>query len=464
MITLRVAVAAAMVTVTAIAGAGPAAAIDKPQINRDVVPPDGPPAPEWENKKNWDCRAAAVLPGTDFNAVNPAVASLNLGEAWKYSRGDGQTVAVIDTGVRRHPRLANVLPGGDYVMRGGDGLDDCDAHGTLVAGIVAAQPAPGDSFAGVAPAATILSIRQTSELYGPVDHQVNPDDPNSTPAAGNVRGLARAIVHAADMGATVINISGVACISALKPIDQSTLGAAVWYASVVKNVVIVAAAGNATGDCQQNPLHDAAHPDDDRDWKGVVTISAPSWFSDYVLSVGALGTDGTPALTAGGGSPLSLAGPWVGAAAIGVGIVSLDPNGPGLVNAFPAKSGALDPVVGTSFAAPAVAGLAALVRARFPALTAHQVIRRIVETAHNPARGDDNLVGAGMVDPVGALTWAVDPGDPLPKNAWGKPAAAPQRAAAPNRRPMLTALIGLGACVVFAGGAIGLSKLRKRSS
>jgi len=73
-------------------------------------------------------------------------------------------------------------------------------------------------------------------------------------------------------------------------------------------------------------------------------------------------------------------------------------------------------------------------------------------------------VGAGMVDPVGALTWAVDPGDPLPKNAWGKPAAAPQRAATPNRRPMLTALIGLGACVVFAGGAIGLSKLRKRSS
>lgn len=460
--TSLIAAVMAAATVAATSSAGAAWAIEPPQINRDAVPPDGPPGPESPNKQNYDCRVATSFPGTDFKAVNPAVASLNLGEAWRYSRGAGQTVAVIDTGVRRHPRLPNLAPGGDYVMAGGDGLDDCDAHGTLVAGIIGAQPVPEDSFAGVAPDAAILSIRQESELFGPVDaRQVDPDDPNSTPTAGDVRTLARAIVHAANLGATVINISGVSCISALRPVDQGSLGAAVWYAAVVKNVVIVAAAGNTVGECQQNPLYNAADPADPRDWGGVVTISAPSWFSDYVLSVGAVGQDGQPALSAQGGAPLTLAGPWVGVAAMGVNVTSLDPNGPGLVNALPAKNGGLDAINGTSFAAPVVAGLAALVRSRFPTLTAHQVIRRITETAHNPARGADNLVGAGVVDPVAALTNAVDAGDPLPKEAWGKPVAAPVAAAPPDRRPMYTALIGLGACVLIVGGAVGLSQLRR---
>lgn len=459
--------------------ASPAWAIEQPRINRDAVPPDGTPGPDGgPNKRNYDCRVAAVLPGTDFNGVNAAVASLNLGEAWRYSRGAGQKVAVLDTGVRRHPRLPHLQPGGDYVD-GGDGLDDCDAHGTLVAGIIGAQPAEGDSFTGVAPDAEILSIRTESELYGPVNpRQNNPDDPNTSQTAGDIRLTARAIVHAANLGATVINISGVACISALKPIDQTTLGAALWYAAVVKDVVVVAAAGNVQGECQQNPLYNASRPSDSRDWGGVVTVSSPSWFAgasedgtpsrsgipSYVLSVGALGSDGGPALSAQAGNPMTLAGPWIGVAAIGTNITSLDPNGPGLVNAQPSKQGGLDAINGTSFSAPVVAGVAALVRTRFPNLTAHQVIRRIVETAHNPARGNDNLVGAGVVSPVAALTNAVDPGDPLPENAWGKPVAAPVAAPPPDRRPMYTALVGLGVAVLVVGGAVGLTKLQRRSS
>lgn len=471
--------ATVMVAVMVATGAAaPAWAIERPRINRDAVPPDGPPGPDGgPNKRNYDCRVAGVLPGTDFNGVNPAVASLNLGEAWRYSRGAGQKVAVLDTGVSRHPRLPHLEPGGDYVDSG-DGLDDCDAHGTLVAGIIGAQPAEGDSFTGVAPDAEILSIRTESELYGPVNARPSTDDPNTSPTAGDIRILARAIVRAANLGATVINISGVACVSALKPVDQTTLGAALWYAAVVKDVVIVAAAGNVQGECQQNPLYNAGNPSDSRDWSGVVTVSSPSWFAgasedgtpnrsgvpSYVLSVGALGSDGQPALAAGGGNPLTLAGPWVGVAAIGTNITSLDPRGPGLVNAMPAKQGGLDAINGTSFSAPVVAGVAALVRARFPKLTAHQVIRRIVETAHNPARGDDNLVGAGVVSPVAALTNAIDPGDPLPQNAWGKPVEAPVAAPPPDRRPMYTALIGLGVAVLVIGGAVGLTKLQRRSS
>ena len=67
---------------------------------------------------------------------------LNLQEAWAFGRGAGQKVAVIDTGVTPHPRFPHLIPGGDYVM-GGDGLSDCDAHGTIVASMIGAAPASG---------------------------------------------------------------------------------------------------------------------------------------------------------------------------------------------------------------------------------------------------------------------------------------------------------------------------------
>jgi membrane-anchored mycosin MYCP len=75
--------------------------------------------------------------------------------------------------------------------------------------------------------------------------------------AGTIATLARAIVHAANLGARVINVSVTACIPAADPLDQRSIGAAVWYAATVKDAVIVAAAGNEGEDgCAQNP---AAH-------------------------------------------------------------------------------------------------------------------------------------------------------------------------------------------------------------
>ncbi|EUA88632.1 subtilase family protein [Mycobacterium ulcerans str. Harvey] len=67
---------------------------------------------------------------------------LNINEAWQFGRGAGVKVAVIDTGVTPHPRFPHLIPGGDYVM-GGDGLQDCDAHGTIVASMIGAAPANG---------------------------------------------------------------------------------------------------------------------------------------------------------------------------------------------------------------------------------------------------------------------------------------------------------------------------------
>src|SRR5690606_6969255 len=98
--------------------------------------------------------------------------------------------AVIDTGVKPGPRLPNVDGGGDYVANG-DGLTDCDGHGTLVAGIIAGQPGD-DAFSGVAPAARILSIRQTSPRYSP---RTSGGDPMLEHAVVDIASLARAVVR-----------------------------------------------------------------------------------------------------------------------------------------------------------------------------------------------------------------------------------------------------------------------------
>ncbi len=93
---------------------------------------------------------------------------LDYERAWRFGTGEGQRVAVIDTGVSKNPRLT-VVAGGDYVDKAGDGTTDCDAHGSVVASIIGAKPSAADrtGYAGVAPGAQILSIRQYSAHYRP---------------------------------------------------------------------------------------------------------------------------------------------------------------------------------------------------------------------------------------------------------------------------------------------------------
>lgn len=151
-------------------------------------------------------------------------------------------------------------------------------------------PPPGapDGVVGVAPHATIISIRQSSRAFEPVNPSSAGPNSDEKVKAGTLDSVARAVVHAANMGAKVINISVTACLPAAAPGDQRVLGAALWYAATVKDAVIVAAAGNdGEAGCGNNPMYDPLDPSDPRDWHQVTVVSSPSWFSDYVLSVGA---------------------------------------------------------------------------------------------------------------------------------------------------------------------------------
>lgn len=166
--------------------APPALAVAPPSIDPAAMLPDetGPDQPVAQKRM---CKAPLTLPGTNFHDPPWANTFMGVGQAHKFATGAGVTVALIDTGVDASPRVP-AEPGGDFVVTDGDGLTDCDAHGTLIAG----RPALTDGFVGLAPDARLTSVRQTSEAFEPKDqNQANQNDPNQTPAAGSIRSLAR---------------------------------------------------------------------------------------------------------------------------------------------------------------------------------------------------------------------------------------------------------------------------------
>lgn len=461
---VRGAGAAALV---ALLTSAPALAITPPQVDPTVPPPSGAPGPVAAMEQRGDCASSGLLPGSDLNAATAGQRMLDLPTAWQFSRGEGQTVAVIDTGVRPGPRLPAVDPGGDYLGTT-DGLTDCDGHGTLVAGIVAGQPAPDgqDGFTGVAPAARLLSLRTASATISP---RLAGEDPRTTRVITDVTALSRAIVHAADLGARVITVSTTTCVPADRNVDQAALGAALRYAAVEKDALIVAAAGDngQTGSvggggeaCESNPLTDLSRPHDPRNWGAVTSLSVPSWWQPYVLSVASLSPSGQP-------SSFTMAGPWVGVAAPGEGVVSVsNREDGGLANGLPGNQGKLVPLTGTGYAAGYVAGVAALVRSRYPDLNAMQVAHRIVSTSHNSARAPSDVVGAGTIDPVAALTWeltpAADPAHSPAKKLTPPPPPEPEDPA-----PRIVAFAGTallaGLVAVVAVGAAAAARRRKEN-
>lgn len=562
---IRAAATTAVVGLTALWAAPPTAAVSPPTIDVGALPADGPPGPDQPMRQGAFCTKVGTLPGTDYRVQPHYMDMLNLPEAWRFGRGGGVKVAVIDTGVSPHPRLTDLVGGGDYVLGGGDGLSDCDAHGTIVASLIAAQPADGktplpaprqgrrpdtvptteapppppppqtvtvqlppppppppppdgaswraplghgglvvpagnpvpapgapppstdepaptnptdpptpppavpaappapaaDGFSGVAPDVQIISIRQSSKAFSPKDAFAGNQDPATRRKAGDIRTMARAIVHAANLGAQVINISEVACMPSTDIIDQRDLGAAIRYAAVDRNAVIVAAAGNIgdeTGngnDCKQNPIYNPLTPNDPRDWAGVSTVVTPAWFSDYVLTVAAVDSSGAPIDS-------SVAGPWVSIAAPGTDIESLSARDDGLMNALEGNKNTLVAQAGTSFSAALVSGVAALVRAKYPQLTAHQVINRLLATSRAPARGIDNQVGHGIVDPVAALTYDIPAGEPVGPQRLSAPLVLAPPKVGRDMTPVWTAAAGVAGLAMLCSVVLGAAALVRR--
>lgn len=357
---------------------------------------------------------AAPIPGNPW-----ALQRVLLPQLRPYT-GRGVTVAVIDTGVNDgNPQLSGAVIAGRNFLTGQPGTSTTDpvGHGTMVAGIIAARPAATTGFVGLAPGARILAIRQ-----------------NDAQGTGNADTMANAIDEAIQQKVQVINISQDVATNG-QPVQltpDSTLGKAVARA-VAKNIVVVAAAGNEN--------------------LGVPTFPAAFDFPG-VVGVGASDRDNERA------SAFSETGVSVDVAAPGVDIVSTVPKGGQCVDS------------GTSFSAPYVAGVAALLREKYPDWTAAEIVARIEQTAQRTDPGRNNFIGWGVVDPVAALT------DNAPAESVAVPAPPTARTSAPiaprplglgetqSDRDQRTSLYALGAgllaVVVITGTSIVFRDLRRR--
>jgi serine protease len=276
--------------------------------------------------------------------------SINVEQAWNDSKGEGVTVAVIDTGVSKVPDLAETkfVEGYDFVNDRNDASDD-QGHGTHVAGTIAQSTNNAYGVAGIAYKAQIMPIKVLSASGG-----------------GTISDIAEGIKFAADNGAKVVNMSlgggG----------DSQLLREAIDYADK-KGTIIIAAAGNNNQNASSYP---ARYP--------------------KVLSVAAIDASGKKA-------PYSNFGAGVDISAPGG-----SETGKIVQNTIDPKTG--EPIFvgyqGTSMASPHVAGVAALIVSVND--TTPENIRKILQESTRKIGEDPlNHYGAGQLDASAAVKVAL---------------------------------------------------------
>lgn len=320
------------------------------------------------------------------------LSALDLSRAWQVTRGAGVTVAVVDTGVGTDiPALA-----GRVSSLGGAG-SDCAGHGSFAAGLIAAAPVEGSGMVGVAPQASVLAVRGTDG-----------------------RGVASADLVAAGIRAAVDGGADVIYVGEALLTGRTELTAAVSYATR-RDVLVVAPAAPDTAPVSA----DNGSPD---------PTARPYFpaFLPQVLSVSDFGPDGTRPDKAPQPFAPDLAAP-------GDAVVSTGPSGSGHYIGS-----------GSSLAAAQVAGAAALVRARYPHMTAAQVTRQLQATAYpaEPARLDP-FAAVSAILPARRQTAKEDPPARIVPSA---PAATRQRALAVAGGCVVLILLIAGAAVVIPRG------------
>ncbi len=270
--------------------------------------------------------------------------------------GKGVSVAVVDTGVSQHEQLQNLHGLKDLVSPDAEQpLKDCDAHGTIVAGLIAGHEI------GLAPDATIYSIRQTSAHYDKPAPHGDEEVKARVRASGSLASLTEAISTAVDAQVDVINISVVSCVppTIASKVDTRALERALNRAEAA-NIPVVAAAGNQGSHCQPGWVVFPAHS------PTVIATSAlasPHAIADYSIP------HPRPPLAADGLVPVALSthkSRWAD----------------GTLN----EQGKRVDFEGTSFAAPRITGLIALLKERNPALTAPE-IRELLYSSAQPITG-----------------------------------------------------------------------------
>ena len=274
------------------------------------------------------------------------VKTLRVYEVWQQSQGEDVKIAVLDTGVSKHPDLANNVKGGiNFSSSLADDYEDRVGHGTHVAGIIAAIN-NNIGVVGVAPKAQIYAIKVLGDS-----------------GAGSYDMVAQGISWAIENQMDIISMS-------LGSNTPSTVIHEVIKQAYDNNITIIAAAGNDGDD----------YPDDDIDY--------PARYPE-VIAVGAVNKYLERSWFSGDGKELDIMAP------------GQEINSTYLNQGYAILSG-------TSMAAPFITGVVALLIAKHrktdhnatPIDTPERVREHLLRTADDAGEiGRDNFYGYGIVSP-----------------------------------------------------------------
>jgi serine protease len=334
-----------------------------------------------------------LVPNDDFYDLQWHYPAINLPQAWDVTTGaragSDVIVAVIDTGVfLNHPELKNQLVAGyDFIKDiknagDGDGIDNNpddpgdDAipnnsswHGTHVAGTIAAETDNNEGVAGVAWLAKVMPVRALGTLGG-----TNYDIIQSVRFAA---GLSNDSNSVPAQKADIINLS-------IGSPDFSQAAQDVYNEVRAKGVIVVAAAGNENSSQFSYPAS----------YVGVFSVSATDFANNR--------------------APYSNFNSRVDVAAPG-GSQGVDLNSDGFGDGVFStlvddSSGSREPAYnfyqGTSMATPHVAGVFALMRAVYPAISADDIdtlLKTDSITTDLGAPGRDDIYGNGLLDALKAV-------------------------------------------------------------
>jgi type VII secretion-associated serine protease mycosin len=339
---------------------------------------------------------------------------LDVEAAWSVTQGSGVTVAVIDSGV--NPAVSDltnsVITGPDYTgVTTSPSSQDWGVHGTWMASLIAGHGHDGglSGVIGIAPEARILSIRVIPDRGDP-HYRKYEREPETLIQQSLADGIRYAISH----GAQVISMS-------IGYGTQSGVVREELQQAYDRGVVVIASAGNSGGPV--GPGRDGEAPE-----------SFPANYPG-VISVGAVGESGAVAGFSSDNLSVQVAAPGVSVPAEG-------------------RDQQYWSVSGTSPACALVAGVAALIKSKYPGLAPYLIASALTSTTTDrPAGGYNSQLGFGIVDAAAALAKAGELARARPVKA-GLAATAKYRGVLPQE-PVLPR--GSGQLVLFA--LLGLASL-----
>ncbi|WP_066376054.1 MULTISPECIES: S8 family peptidase [unclassified Anabaena] len=297
-----------------------------------------------------DVKPSLTAPNDEYYSKQWNLHKIGVEGAWSQTKGNGATVAVIDSGITKVRDLQETkfVKGYDFVNDKEEASDD-NGHGTHVAGTIAQATNNKYGVAGVAYEAQLMPLKVLSAYGG-----------------GTVADIAEAIKFAADKGADVINLSlgggG----------ESQLLKQAIDYAHN-KGVVIIAAAGNEN---ENSAAYPARYP--------------------HVIGVSAFGPDGEKAPYSNFGAGVDISAPG-GTDAGAILQETINEEGQ---NVFLGLQG-------TSMAAPHVAGVAALIKTT--GITEPDEILKVLKQSARVIKDDGlNYYGAGQLNAEAAIKLATE--------------------------------------------------------